>query len=59
MKLLAYMIEEEVGTWKITGENFCQLVEKKIFDKNTFADCSLVLQKDAMAPNFTEKNFCE
>ena len=38
------------------GENICKLVENKIF-----ADCSLVLPivlpKNAMPPNFTEKTF--
>ena len=39
------------------GENFHELVESTIFTEKTFTDCSLVLPKDAMPLNFTEKTF--
>ena len=39
------------------GENYCELVENKIFTGKNFVDCSLVLPKDTMPSNFIEKTF--
>jgi len=39
------------------GENVWELVGNTIFVEKTFADCSLVLPKDTMPPNFAEKTF--
>ena len=40
------------------GENFCELVENKIFvEEGSVADCSLVTPKDDMPTNFIEKTF--
>ena len=38
-------------------ENFCELVEKKIFVQKNLADCLLVPLKDATPPYFAEKTF--
>ena len=38
-------------------KNLRVLVEKKKIVEKTFADCSLVLPKDATCPNFAEKTF--
>lgn len=53
-QLALYMIS--ILLYRIV-RNFRGLVENKIFVEDTFVDCLLVPSKDAMPPNFVEKNF--